>query len=904
MLREGRDGTGRSRRLSGVHRSDPQSAMTAYAEFRLRIERGTRKRNYRVIATGPGGDATGEFKLPFSDNDLKIFVLEVGRTRRGVRRIDSPEMDQAKAFGAKLFEALFKERIGELYRTSAVTARNSGQGLRIALSLAGVPELLRVPWEYLYDRPRFPSTSTHTPIVRYLDLPRPRSPLKVSLPIRILAVVSTPTDAEQIDVQQEKAKFEHALADLIESKKVAIDWLEDATLEGLRRQVGRETYHVFHYIGHGGYDQKAGGGTLLFQDEFGRGRPVTGFQLATILNDEESICLAVLNSCEGARTSLDDPFAGVATSLIESDVPAVIGMQFEITDRAAILFAGAFYSALAQGMPIDAAVGEARKAIFADHNDVEWGTPVLFMQVLDGQLFDLRQTDIAPQLDDEERLDAERRKADELLALEQAAKRDQDAKRDEEAKRDAERRQQLEADRIARDRRRQEEESEKRKRQQRLEEERLAELAAIRRRRRRRLAIAGGGVAVLVAITAFLVLRNPSASIAVALSADGIPGSYEVTGTGFQPGETVEIDVNSTGVVTAVATADGSMRKSISVTGGGSLVITALGRTSGRSATYRGEPIAASGSPPATGTLEPSLTAGPSQTSSASVPPERLAVPGILFSSKGYGKDDNEIYLIDPRTKAMTRITDNRLEETYPAWSPDRTQIAFARGSIGEREILVMDPDGSDRQSLTSGADDWFPAWSPDGRQIAFVREGRDSSSIWLVPSHGGPAEVVPKLPSSRPFRSPAWSPDGTTIAFWEDVDEPGNDDIFVIRPDGSGFRRLTTDVGVDRNPAWSPDGKTIAFVTDRDGDRPGSDRDKSDNEIYLMDAETGKVFRRLTRNDVQDGNPVWSPNGKQIAFYRAVRNDFHIMVINVDGKGELDLMTGRGGQNLDPNWG
>ena len=77
--------------------------------------------------------------------------------------------------------------------------------------------------------------------------------------------------------------------------------------------------------------------------------------------------------------------------MIEREIPAVIGMQFEITDRAAIVFASEFYSALADGLPVDSSVAEARKAIYADRNDIEWGTPVLFMRVADGRLFDVAE---------------------------------------------------------------------------------------------------------------------------------------------------------------------------------------------------------------------------------------------------------------------------------------------------------------------------------------------------------------------------------------------------------------------------------------------------------------------------------------------------------------------------------
>ena len=96
----------------------------------------------------------------------------------------------------------------------------------------------------------------------------------------------------------------------------------------------------------------------------------------------------VLNSCQGARTTMADPFAGVATTLIQSGVPAVVAMQFEISDDAAIVFAEELYTNLiGRQDPIDAAVAEARKAIFVEIDEVEWATPVLFLRDPDIQLF-------------------------------------------------------------------------------------------------------------------------------------------------------------------------------------------------------------------------------------------------------------------------------------------------------------------------------------------------------------------------------------------------------------------------------------------------------------------------------------------------------------------------------------
>jgi hypothetical protein len=377
--------------------------MTTYAEFRLRIERGPSRRTYRVEASGLGGEEEGRFKVPFSDTELENFILKVGRTRRGVRRIESPEMQLAKSFGGQLFGAVMDGRVRDLYRATFAQARAAGEGLRVTLSLTDVPELGAIPWEYLYDAPDFLSISTWTPVVRYLDLPRPRRPLEVLLPLRILGIVSAPSDQQLLDTDVERAKLEAALQPLVDAGAVSIDWLETANLLALARAVRSDTYHVIHYIGHGGFDDASGEGALQFEDEAGRSRPVSGDQLATILGGKVMLRLIVLNSCEGARTSVTDPFSGVAASLVQREIPAVIGMQFEITDRAAILFAAEFYSMLAEGQPVDAAVTEARLSIFADHNDVEWATPVLFMRVADGRLFDIADAKALP-----------RRPADEL----------------------------------------------------------------------------------------------------------------------------------------------------------------------------------------------------------------------------------------------------------------------------------------------------------------------------------------------------------------------------------------------------------------------------------------------------------------------------------------------------------
>src|SRR5262249_37571725 len=156
---------------------------------------------------GPAGEATGSFRLPYSDLQVENLVLKLGR-RSGVRRIDASELDLVRGFGGGLFDAVFSGRVRDAYPSSLSSARTQGCGIRISLALRGTPELMHVPWESLYDDPASLSISMWTPVVRYLALAPSRRPLKVEPPLRILAMVSSPSDIAQLDIAQERAKLE------------------------------------------------------------------------------------------------------------------------------------------------------------------------------------------------------------------------------------------------------------------------------------------------------------------------------------------------------------------------------------------------------------------------------------------------------------------------------------------------------------------------------------------------------------------------------------------------------------------------------------------------------------------------------------------------------------------------
>ena len=140
-----------------------------YDDLQLRIDRDA-DGSYRVLAMAPDGrTARGSFTSPVTDAALDDFVTRVGLARR---RRSSPDdrMEAIKELGSSLFEALIKDDVGSVYHAARSAASERDRGLRLTLRLSGSPELMRLPWEFLYKRPRFITQSTLTPLVRALDV--------------------------------------------------------------------------------------------------------------------------------------------------------------------------------------------------------------------------------------------------------------------------------------------------------------------------------------------------------------------------------------------------------------------------------------------------------------------------------------------------------------------------------------------------------------------------------------------------------------------------------------------------------------------------------------------------------------------------------------------------------------
>ncbi|MDN5791348.1 MAG: CHAT domain-containing protein, partial [Micrococcales bacterium] len=352
---------------------------TDYLDFDIAIGKGPTGYLTRVVSS-PAGCAEVPFVLPFEPTELAQFMVAVGPPRVASRRLVpvATRLPDVRDYGTRLGAALLSGPVGDTFRAS-LAARGTAN-LRVRLNLDETPELRPIPWEYLYDQPlaRFLTLSSETPVVRLVDAVERPPPVTVEAPLRILVMIASPSDLPSLAVDREEQLLRATTADLVKRHQLELTVLRDAEASLSALQLALlEPYHVFHFIGHGGFDTEAQHGVLALERPDGTAHRVDGDRLGTLLHDASLLQLAVLNACEGARSSGHDAFSGVAQALVRQGLPAVVGMQTEISDRAALVFTHELYAYLTRGLPIDAAICEVRKAMAISDEAAEWGTAVL-----------------------------------------------------------------------------------------------------------------------------------------------------------------------------------------------------------------------------------------------------------------------------------------------------------------------------------------------------------------------------------------------------------------------------------------------------------------------------------------------------------------------------------------------
>jgi hypothetical protein len=336
----------------------------------------------RVLESPQGDCPFVSVKWPFDAQQESDMLAEIyGGLRQ--RRGRSSKGGTIQDFGGKLFDAVFCGDIEHLFRSSLDTAARAGNGLRIRLRLPEDSELHARPWEFLFDTEsrEFLAVREHTPLIRYLPVAQPIPPITVEGPLRILVAMASPTDHPRLDIAREWDILCQALEPSIMSGRLKLERVRGGcTFDNLRDALRHYHTHIFHFVGHGLP------GALVLEQESGRGLEMEATHLRSAFPSGALPRLIVLNACSGAIDE-DVPFSGLAQGFLKQGVPAVVAMQASITDDAALIFTRYFYRDLIETGAVDTSLTEARLRMQANGHPIEWGTPVLYMRALSGQLF-------------------------------------------------------------------------------------------------------------------------------------------------------------------------------------------------------------------------------------------------------------------------------------------------------------------------------------------------------------------------------------------------------------------------------------------------------------------------------------------------------------------------------------
>jgi hypothetical protein len=298
-----------------------------------------------------------------------------------------------RAAGEALFSWLLSGSLEDHLRLAWDRAARAGRGLRIRLSI-DPPEIAAWPWELLYDpqRDHTFATAIATPLVRYLDqtsLFGAPTEQEAELPLDLLLVLPS---AANLNLAEEKRLIEEAVAGLKHALHLRV-LPGPVTRTALADALLLARYDIVHVSGHGAFLDGQGYVELNLPD----GSPdwVDGNSLSRIFSNHPHLKLVILNVCRGGQVAEGTAFRGLAPQLVRRGIPAVVAMQYPLTDQAGLTFAREFYKQLSTGEnagQIDVAITHGRNMLAVLYpGSRSFATPVLYTHASDGVIFTLPQ---------------------------------------------------------------------------------------------------------------------------------------------------------------------------------------------------------------------------------------------------------------------------------------------------------------------------------------------------------------------------------------------------------------------------------------------------------------------------------------------------------------------------------